>query len=131
MKIHSAGTTTTLSAIGDRLWLLALVFAISSLTGCRGERAAPVTIAIVNARVWSGDSTAPWAEAVAISGARIAAVGTTAQIRALVADSTRVIDAAGAMVTPGFIDSHVHFLDGGLALASVQLRDAKTKAEFI
>src|ERR1039457_3198514 len=35
------------------------------------------------------------------------------------------------MVTPGFIDSHVHFLDGGLSLGSVQLRDARSKEEFV
>jgi predicted amidohydrolase YtcJ len=43
----------------------------------------------------------------------------------------RVIDARGAFVTPGFIDSHVHFVSGGFRLASVQLRDARTPAEFI
>lgn len=90
-----------------------------------------VTIAIVNARVWTGDARRPWADAVAISGDRIAAVGSSAEIRKLATAGARVIDAKGAMVVPGFTDAHVHFIDGGFALASVQLRDAKTKAEFI
>lgn len=63
------------------------------------------------------------------STGHIAAVGTSADIARLAA--TTVIDGSGRMVVPGFIDSHVHFVDGGFALASVQLRDAKTKAEFI
>jgi predicted amidohydrolase YtcJ len=91
----------------------------------------PATLAVVNARVWTGDAAQPWAEAIAVSGDRIVAVGTTSAVRAGLPATTRVIDARGAMVTPGFIDSHVHFIDGGYALASVQLRDAKTKDEFI
>ena len=90
-----------------------------------------ISIAIVNARVWTGDPRHPWAEAVAVSGAQIAAVGTTAEIRKLVPASARVIDAHGAMLVPGFTDAHVHFLQGGFALASVQLRDAKTPQEFV
>ena len=91
----------------------------------------PVTIAIVNGVVWTGEPNQPWVEAIAISGDHIAAVGSTTQIRSLVSKRTRVIDAHGGMVTPGFIDSHVHFLSGGMNLASVQLRDARTPAEFI
>ena len=85
----------------------------------------PVTIAIVNGAVWTGDLTKPWAQAVALSGERIVVVGSTLEIRRRVSSQTRIIDAKGGMVVPGFIDSHVHFLAGGLNLASVQLRDAK------
>ena len=92
--------------------------------------AAP-TLAVVNARVWTGDPRRPWADALAIDGDRIALVGTSAEVKKLAAPSTRVVDAEGMMVVPGFIDSHVHFISGGFGLSSVQLRDAKTPAEFI
>ncbi|MBM3906507.1 MAG: amidohydrolase [Gemmatimonadetes bacterium] len=92
---------------------------------------AVITLAIVNARVWTGDARRPWADAVAVEGNRITAVGSSAEVRKLAGAQTRVIDARGAMLVPGFIDAHVHFTDGGFALQSVKLRDAKTKAEFI
>jgi predicted amidohydrolase YtcJ len=92
---------------------------------------AVITLALVNARIWTGDPGRPWADAIAVSQDRIAAVGSTAEIRKLIAGGARIIDAKGAMVTPGFTDAHVHFLDGGFALQSVKLRDAKTRAEFV
>ncbi|MGK2935977.1 MAG: amidohydrolase [Gemmatimonadaceae bacterium] len=91
----------------------------------------PATFVITNARVWTGDEARPWATAVAVSGDRIAAVGSDREINRLVGANTRVIDARGQLLVPGFIDSHVHFIDGGRGLASVQLRDAATPAEFI
>jgi len=90
----------------------------------------PATLAIVNATIWIGDPARGTAEAVAISGDRIVAVGTNEEIRAR-AGAAEVIDAAGQFLVPGFIDSHVHFIDGGQRLASVQLRDANTREEFV
>ncbi|MGH9941850.1 MAG: amidohydrolase [Pyrinomonadaceae bacterium] len=87
-------------------------------------------LVIVNANVRTMDRQRPLAEAVAIYGNRIAAVGSSAEIRALAGPRTKVIDARAALVLPGFNDSHVHFLDGGAHLASVQLRDAATPREF-
>jgi predicted amidohydrolase YtcJ len=107
-----------------------IAFSVASLAVPVGAQGT-ITLAVVNARIWTGDSTHPWAEALAVSADRIAAIGTTAAIREHLPKSARVIDAKGAMVTPGFIDSHVHFADGGFALASVQLRDAKTPTEFV
>ncbi|HXY32177.1 MAG TPA: amidohydrolase [Gemmatimonadaceae bacterium] len=91
----------------------------------------PVSIVVVNARGWTGDSTRPWVDGIAVRGNRIAAVGSSAEMRKLADAKTRVIDAGGKMLVPGFIDSHVHFLGGGLNLSSVQLRDAKSPEEFI
>ncbi|HEU4629376.1 MAG TPA: amidohydrolase [Gemmatimonadaceae bacterium] len=91
----------------------------------------PVSLAVVNARVWTGDPRRPWADAIAVRGDRIAAVGSSAEVRKLAGADARLIDAKGGMVVPGFIDAHIHFLDGGFRLASVQLRDAATPAEFV
>ena len=112
--------------------ILTLVCALASATlaACGRGDENPITLSIVNAKVWTGDASTPWAEAVAIANDRIAAVGTDAEIRKL-ATSGQIIDAKGGMVSPGFIDTHVHFPTGGRALASVQLRDAVTKQEFV
>jgi predicted amidohydrolase YtcJ len=87
-------------------------------------------LVIVNANVHTLDRTRPLVEAVAVFGNRIAAVGTSAEIRKLAGATTRIIDAGGALVLPGFNDAHVHFIDGGSHLASVQLRDAANPQEF-
>ncbi len=103
-------------------------------SGCADEKASAgenVTLAVVNARVWTGNPRRPWADAVAARGDTIAAVGTSAEVKKAAGDGARIIDAKGAMVVPGFNDSHVHFIDGGFRLSSVQLRDAKTPEEFI
>ena len=108
-----------------------LAFAASLTSAYSRAHMADPTLAIVNARIWTGDPRRPWADAIAASADRLVAVGSSAEVRKLATASTRIIDAHGMMVVPGFIDSHVHFLDGGFGLASVQLRDARTPQEFV
>jgi predicted amidohydrolase YtcJ len=91
---------------------------------------APADLVLVNGKIWTVDARRPEVEAVAILGNRIAAAGSTEEIRKWIGASTKVVDLQGKRVTPGFNDSHVHFLDGGMGLASVQLRDARTPEEF-
>jgi len=85
---------------------------------------------IVNASVHTMDEGQPRAEGVAVLGNRIVAVGSSTEIRGLAGSKTRVIDASGKTVFPGFNDAHTHFLSGGYSLSSVDLRDAKSPEEM-
>src|SRR6202158_1022692 len=85
---------------------------------------------IQNAHVWTVDPSRPEAEAVAILGDRIVAVGSSQQVEAWRGANTRVADAAGKRLLPGFNDAHVHFTDGGSQLDNVELNDATGSQEF-
>ncbi|HKQ73993.1 MAG TPA: amidohydrolase [Blastocatellia bacterium] len=91
---------------------------------------APADLVLLNGKIWSVNDKQREVEAVAIRGNRIAAIGASGEIRKWIGANTKVIDLQGKRVTPGFNDSHVHFFDGGMGLASVQLRDARTPEEF-
>jgi predicted amidohydrolase YtcJ len=103
---------------------------LAGLLACRAGPAAGPADLVVYGRVWTG-AAEPWAGAVAITGDTISAVGDSAEIAALAGPETKVLANGQAMVTPGFMDGHLHFLDGGFQLASVDLRPADAKAEFI
>jgi predicted amidohydrolase YtcJ len=85
----------------------------------------------VTGRVWTGNANQPWAEAVAIRGDRIVAVGSRTEVASLAGRNAEVVDAGDGLVVPGLIDSHIHLIEGGLHLTSVQLRDASTREEFV
>jgi len=90
----------------------------------------PADVVIVNGRVWTVDPLRPEAEAVAIVGDRIVAVGARADVEKRRGPNTRVVDAGGRFVMPGFNDAHVHLMTGGAQLDSVDLKDAATPEEF-
>jgi len=85
---------------------------------------------IVNANVRTMNAPQPAADAIAILGRRIIAVGSNDEIKKLSGTNSRTIDAQGQLVLPGFNDAHVHFMSGGFQLSSVDLRDAKSPEEF-
>ncbi len=86
---------------------------------------------IVNANVRTMDSAKPRAEAFAVLGNKIVALGSNGEIKQFAGANTKTIDARGKLVLPGFNDAHVHFLDGGAGLSSVDLRDAETPQKFV
>ncbi|HVF27654.1 MAG TPA: amidohydrolase family protein, partial [Pyrinomonadaceae bacterium] len=111
--------------------LLLSALCVMSITATQAEaQSLTADIIIINATVRTMDTRRPKAEAVAVYGNRIAAVGSTSEIKHLAGNNTRVIDAGGVLVLPGFNDAHVHFLSGGFQLSSVDLRDAATPQEF-
>ncbi len=87
-------------------------------------------VIVTNANVYTVDKAQPKAEAVAVIGDRIVAVGTAAEIDAWRGAQTKVIDAGGKLLLPGFNDSHVHFIDGGLQLDSIDLRNTTGPEDF-
>src|SRR5215831_17652428 len=94
-------------------------FAVAVLLafGVRGPHAATdADLLIVNAKVYTAGGSKVFHEAVAVSGNRVTAVGSRADIERLRGSATQVVDAQGAAVVPGFNDIHTHMLSGGLAM---------------
>lgn len=109
---------------------LMLLLVLEGAIWAQDQNRPSADLIITNAKVYTVDKQQPRAEAVAVLGERIAAVGSASAIDAWRGPGTRVIDAGGRLVLPGFNDAHVHFLDSGLGLASVQLKDAGSPQEF-
>jgi hypothetical protein len=104
--------------------ILLLAFAMTSLA-----QSAPDLI-VTNGRIWTEDPRHPEAEALAAQNGIIVAIGDSADIEKLKGPNTQVIDLRRRRAVPGFNDAHVHFASGGAQLASVQLREAKSQADF-
>lgn len=88
-------------------------------------------LVVTNANIRTMDAKRTVARSVAVLNGRIVAVGSEADTKPLIGSKTRVIDAKGRTIIPGFNDAHVHFLETGQQLSSVDLRDAKTPEEFV
>ena len=109
-----------------RITVVALV-ALIGATGSEPQAQSPADTVLINGVVLTVDRTDSVAQAVAITGGKITAVGTTAQIKAMAGPKTDVIDLRGRAVTPGLIDTHVHF-SAAASLFTVDLGDADVKS---
>jgi len=110
--------------------ILIHVLMLVAMPGCVGGSGPPfANLVILNAHVWTGHGTE--AEAVAIRGQRILAVGSNAQVANRIDGDTGVIDAQGRRVIPGITDCHVHIVSGGEQLSRLYLRDVHSKREFV
>ena len=95
---------------------------------------------LINGKIWTGEPAyvpgermrpAEFVEAVAILDDRVTVVGTSSEIKAYSGPRTKLIDLAGRLTVPGFIDDHVHFIYGGFQLLEIDLKNARSEAEFV
>jgi predicted amidohydrolase YtcJ len=107
-----------------------LFFCAAESRRAQGQKADVADTVVVHGKVYTANTRQPWAEAVALRGGKIAAVGSDAEILKLRSAGTKVIDAGGRLVLPGFVDCHIHFLDGSLSLGRVNLEGAKDTADI-
>lgn len=113
------------------LRLLSVVVGLTQFGTAVSAQRFSADLVIVNANVHTMDARRTIARSIAVSGGKIIAVGSDADTRILIGPNTRVINANGKLVLPGFNDAHVHFLETGAQLSSVDLRSAKTPQEFV
>jgi predicted amidohydrolase YtcJ len=125
---NGLGTTNMNRRAGP--YSTALAFLVGVLPAIAvGAPSRPVDLVLLHGRIYSVDPSVRWAQAIAIAGERIVAVGSDSEVEQLAGPKVRRIDLHGALVTPGMIDSHVHFVDGSFYLHNVALREATTMAD--
>ena len=100
------------------------------VAGCSTAPAEPpADLLVTNARIYAADGAGTLHEALAVRGDRIAAVGRAADLERLRGAATRVVDAGGRSVVPGFNDTHLHLFEGGRAAERADLGEAATVEE--
>jgi predicted amidohydrolase YtcJ len=107
--------------------LLCLSFAMAASAQRKTQ---PADTIVLHGKIYTLNPHQAWAEALAIRGERIVAVGSDTDIANLQSKDTKVIDAKGHLVLPGFTDCHIHFIDGSFSLGRVNLDDAKDAADI-
>jgi predicted amidohydrolase YtcJ len=110
--------------------MLSFFLLLGCRAGAQGLIVEPADIIVIHGRIYTGKARQPWAQALATRGDKIVAIGDNATIEKRRGMGTRVINAGGRLVLPGFTDCHVHFLDGSLSLGRVDLEGAKDAADI-
>lgn len=110
--------------------LLALLFSVAGATLAQSPKSPSVDTIVLHGKVYTLNAKQPWAQAIAVQGGKIVSVGSDGEIEKLHSNGTKVIDAGGRLVLPGFTDCHIHFIDGSLSLDRVNLEDAKDPADI-
>jgi predicted amidohydrolase YtcJ len=111
--------------------LVATTPSIANLHGQTRPPVRPADLVLRGGKIVTVDDTRPVAEAIAVSGDTIVAVGPAAEIQPYIGAATRVIDLKGALAIPGFIDAHVHFTGVGQAARNLKLGTAKNWDEIV
>ncbi len=103
-----------------------------SLLSCSGPEPRPVSADLIfrNGAIYTMDAAQSWAEALAIQNGKILYVGSYSEVEKLISADTKVVDLEGKMVLPGFHDSHIHLVTGGVELGQCDLNGLLTQEEI-
>ena len=107
-------------------FLLALIVSWRATSPPRATAGGPAELVVKNARIWTADPARPWAETLAVREGRFTFVGAAAEEEGITGPKTRVVDAGGRLLLPGFNDAHVHLVSGALSLELVDLIEDQT-----
>jgi Predicted metal-dependent hydrolase with the TIM-barrel fold len=110
--------------------MVVLLAVLASHASSAQKKSAYADTVILHGKIYTLNPKQPWAEALAIRGDRVVAVGSDSEIARLQSKNTQVIDARGRLVLPGFTDCHIHFMDGAFSLGRVNLEGAKDPADI-
>lgn len=86
---------------------------------------------VKNAIIYTSDDFLPFADSMAVRNGRILGIGSYSSVKDLAGQETQELNIKGKVVVPGFIDSHVHLIYGGLQMMRVELRGVNSKDEFV
>jgi predicted amidohydrolase YtcJ len=126
MMILNRKTLVTLSVA-----LSATAIAVVAARGLQQPAAQPATLVLTNGKIVTVETAQPEVQAIAVSGDRIVALGTNAEIKKHVGQSTEVIDLKGQLVIPGFVESHAHFNNLGNAQLNLKLLNTTSWDEIV
>lgn len=115
----------------SRRRILTTLFVAGTATACTESPHVTADLVLINATIVTVDESQPTAEAMAVKGDRIAAIGSNEAIEPWIGAQTEVLDLGGQLVVPGFIEGHGHFMGMGNAKLILDLRQAETWDEII
>jgi predicted amidohydrolase YtcJ len=107
-----------------------IILLIVSILTLSTLRAQTMKTAFINGKIYTVNEQQPLAQAVFVEGNKITMVGSNEQVKNLIDSETKIIDLQGKLMLPGFIDDHVHFINGGNYLLGIDLRPANSTTEF-
>jgi predicted amidohydrolase YtcJ len=100
---------------------------LTSLACAPKEPVRPASLILMNGAVYTMDKTQSWVEAVAMAGDKIIYAGTNKGSRRFKGAATKTVDLGGRMVLPGFQDSHIHLIEGGIESSLCNLAGLETR----
>ena len=130
LKVVHEGIKKNINFRGAPILWAVIISVLAAFPALNAQERPSADLILTNAKVWTVDSAQARAEAVAVIGDRIVAVGSASDVDAWRSSKTVIVDAGSRLVLPGFNDAHVHFTSGGFQLDSVQLKDAASPQEF-